>query len=512
MVLENMITKTYLGRGKDRTQSDADSDFGDIEQESESDLTNEAGPLSKLLGLTEENSQQTIYKPPEESVKHSISQHPRSTSNKQYTNAPILSARTFDITDAITEHPAVVINSSVVGVDVDWIKQGLVLAFPVLLLVFAAMLTYFMIQFCLNKSSLIKSDKKKKQKSQSKKNSQQAFESPPQVSVVRPNGTGASPATQAWARKSISASRQCAIDIDESSNDSEASASSVDEKTKRAPKSLGSIKYRLTYDFGQSVFAVSVLEAKGLPAMDLCGTSDPYVKVYFIPDEGRPIQKTKVKKRNLNPVFDETFEFNISYPQLVSKTLMLAVYDYDRFSRHDEIGQVSLPMNTVELAETTERWQPLERLLGSGGEKLGDLCLGLRYVPNSGKLTVIVMEARGLKKMDLGGLSDPFVKLALYIDGKRVKKKKTEIKKCTLNPQFNESFSFEVSPEQMQTAQIRFTVIDYDRIGVSEPIGSLVLACAGAASGDTESRHWTDMLASPRRQISRWHSLLPYLR
>lgn len=38
-------------------------------------------------------------------------------------------------------------------------------------------------------------------------------------------------------------------------------------------------------------------------------------------------------------------------------------------------------------------------------EKLGDICISLRYVPTAGKLTVNVMEAKNLKKMDVGGLS-----------------------------------------------------------------------------------------------------------
>ena len=37
--------------------------------------------------------------------------------------------------------------------------------------------------------------------------------------------------------------------------------------------------------------------------------------------------------------------------------------------------------------------------------QLGDICFSLRYVPNSGKLTVVVLEAKNLKKMDVGGLS-----------------------------------------------------------------------------------------------------------
>jgi hypothetical protein len=37
--------------------------------------------------------------------------------------------------------------------------------------------------------------------------------------------------------------------------------------------------------------------------------------------------------------------------------------------------------------------------------QLGDICFSLRYVPNTGKLTVIILEAKNLKKMDVGGLS-----------------------------------------------------------------------------------------------------------
>lgn len=38
-------------------------------------------------------------------------------------------------------------------------------------------------------------------------------------------------------------------------------------------------------------------------------------------------------------------------------------------------------------------------------EQLGDICFSLRYVPTAGKLTVVILEAKNLKKMDVGGLS-----------------------------------------------------------------------------------------------------------
>ena len=51
--------------------------------------------------------------------------------------------------------------------------------------------------------------------------------------------------------------------------------------------------------------------------------------------------------------------------------------------------------------------------------------------------------------------TDPYVKLSLMLNGKRIKKKKSSVKKCTLNPYFNESFTFEVPFEQIQVGCVR---------------------------------------------------------
>jgi synaptotagmin-1 len=92
------------------------------------------------------------------------------------------------------------------------------------------------------------------------------------------------------------------------------------------------------------------------------------------------------------------------------------------------------------------------------------------------------------------------------MNGKRLKKKKTSIKKCTLNPYYNESFSFEVPFEQIQKVQLAVTVLDYDRMGANDMIGRIVLGCNATGA---ELRHWMDMLASPRRPIAQWHTLQP---
>ena len=42
---------------------------------------------------------------------------------------------------------------------------------------------------------------------------------------------------------------------------------------------------------------------------------------------------------------------NLPYGEIGGKTLAFAVYDFDRFSRHDQIGEVQIPLNTVDLGK-----------------------------------------------------------------------------------------------------------------------------------------------------------------
>lgn len=46
--------------------------------------------------------------------------------------------------------------------------------------------------------------------------------------------------------------------------------------------------------------------------MDMGGTSDPYVKVFLLPDKKKKYE-TKVQRKNLCPVFNETFIFKVHH-------------------------------------------------------------------------------------------------------------------------------------------------------------------------------------------------------
>lgn len=97
--------------------------------------------------------------------------------------------------------------------------------------------------------------------------------------------------------------------------------------------------------------------------------------------------------------------------------------------------------------------------------------------------------------------------MALLVDGKRVKKKKTARKKHTLNPVWNESFQFDLPTEQIEHASIVISVMDYDALSRNDGIGQVEVGPHCKALG---GQHWREMLASPRRQIAQWHPLIPF--
>ena len=55
-------------------------------------------------------------------------------------------------------------------------------------------------------------------------------------------------------------------------------------------------------------FFYLIEQGKELPAKDLSGTSDPYVRVTLLPDKKHRLE-TKIKRRTLNPRWNETFYF-----------------------------------------------------------------------------------------------------------------------------------------------------------------------------------------------------------
>ncbi|XP_015257454.1 PREDICTED: synaptotagmin-7 [Cyprinodon variegatus] len=266
---------------------------------------------------------------------------------------------------------------------------------------------------------------------------------------------------------------------------------------------LGRIQFSVGYSFQDSTLTVKILKGQDLPAKDFSGTSDPFVKIYLLPDKKHKLE-TKVKRKNLNPHWNETFLFEgFPYEKVVQRTLYLQVLDYDRFSRNDPIGEVSIPLNKLDLANMQTFWKELKPCSDGSGSR-GDLLVSLCYNPTANTITVSIIKARNLKAMDIGGTSDPYVKVWLMHKDKRVEKKKTVVMKRCLNPVFNESFPFDVPAHVLRETTIIITVMDKDRLSRNDVIGKIYLSWK---SGPAEVKHWKDMISHPRTTVAQWHSL-----
>lgn len=70
---------------------------------------------------------------------------------------------------------------------------------------------------------------------------------------------------------------------------------------------------------------------------------DPYVKVWLhVGDKKVEKRKSIVYKCNLNPVFDEKFEYTLPVEQLREAALEVMVMDFDNIGRNELIGKITI--------------------------------------------------------------------------------------------------------------------------------------------------------------------------
>uniref|UniRef100_A0A674EJ57 Extended synaptotagmin 1 n=1 Tax=Salmo trutta TaxID=8032 RepID=A0A674EJ57_SALTR len=104
----------------------------------------------------------------------------------------------------------------------------------------------------------------------------------------------------------------------------------------------------------------SLFAFRGLPA---CGSakdgSDPYVSFILLPDKNRTTKrKTNTKKRDLNPEFNERFDFDFSLEESMQRRLDLTVKNNVSFmSRERElIGKLQLDLDQIDLKSGNAQW------------------------------------------------------------------------------------------------------------------------------------------------------------
>lgn len=124
---------------------------------------------------------------------------------------------------------------------------------------------------------------------------------------------------------------------------------------KRAARGRGAVKkqkrghLKIEVSFKPGTLTVTVQKATDLLACDLNGLSDPYVKMYLLPDSTKATKhKTKVIKKSLNPTWNESFDFNVTQDMInENRRLHITVWDWDRITANDFMGAISFTLDQI---------------------------------------------------------------------------------------------------------------------------------------------------------------------
>uniref|UniRef100_A0A8C1VEK6 Rabphilin 3A homolog (mouse), b n=1 Tax=Cyprinus carpio TaxID=7962 RepID=A0A8C1VEK6_CYPCA len=252
---------------------------------------------------------------------------------------------------------------------------------------------------------------------------------------------------------------------------------------------------------------------KGLKPMDSNGLADPYVKLHLLPGASKSNKlRTKTIRTTLNPVWNETLVYHgITNEDMQKKTLRLSVSDEDKFGHNEFIGETRVVLKKLKLNQKKTFNVCLERAIplkdDGEAEERGRILISLTYNSQQSRLIVGVVRCAHLAAMDSNGYSDPFVKIRIIRlpDMGKKAKNKTQIKKKTLNPEFNEEFSYEVKHAELAKKTLDVSVWDYDMGKSNDFIGGCQLGIT--AKGEC-LKHWYECLKNKDKKIERWHVLL----
>jgi len=292
----------------------------------------------------------------------------------------------------------------------------------------------------------------------------------------------------------------------------------------------GEVEFGLIYNLHTGSLELMIKQCKDLAAVDTKrNRSDPYVKVYLLPDKSKSgKRKTKVKKHTLNPVFEESLKFQMPLEEVERRTLWLTVWHSDMFGRNDFLGEVMLPINTIPLDDPQPRWfslqdrtEPLsEELAHNSTSYRGEIIVALKFVPpnaigspnkklgrrnsnSKGTLLILVKEAKNL--VSPKGIPDPFSKGYLLPEKAKGAKHKTGVCRKTVCPKWEHTMTWDdISLDALWDRSLELTVWDHDRLSHNEILGG-VRFNLGTGSYQGQSAPWMDAVGG---EVTLWQQML----
>ncbi|GCC29517.1 uncharacterized protein [Chiloscyllium punctatum] len=286
----------------------------------------------------------------------------------------------------------------------------------------------------------------------------------------------------------------------------------------------GSVQFALDYNEKNKEFQIYVSQCKDLAVVDeKKGRTDAYVKTYLLPDKARMgKRKTSVKRRNINPLYNEVLKYKIEKSVLLIQKLNLSVWHNDTLGRNSFLGEVNVDLASWDWSNRELNWYLLKSrcpAMGVGVDHRGEINLAIKYIPPgtlgagdppTGEVHIWMKNAKDLPQLRSSGV-DSFVKCYVLPDTSKKSYQKTRIVKKDTNPIYNHTIVYDgFRTEDLKEACVELTVWDHEKL-TNHFLGGLRLGFGtGYSYGipvewmdstEEEIALWQDMMSNPNEWI-----------
>ncbi|XP_069824458.1 synaptotagmin-12 [Dendropsophus ebraccatus] len=267
---------------------------------------------------------------------------------------------------------------------------------------------------------------------------------------------------------------------------------------------VGQIEVTMDYDVNSNTLHVSLIQGKDLLEKKEDGNFEScFVHISLLPDE-QIVGISRIQRNAYSVLFDEKFSIPLDPLALEENSLRFSIFAIDGDERNVSTGVAELKLSDLDLTvRPFNTWIYLQDV-NKAADAVGEILLSLSYLPTAERLTVVVVKGKNLQWTEGKSTADPFVKVYLLQDGRKISKKKTAVKRDDRNPVFNEAMIFSVPAIVLQDLSLRITVAECCDDGRAENVGHVIIGPSVSGMGMT---HWNQMLATLRKPVSMWHQL-----
>ncbi|XP_028847888.1 synaptotagmin-like protein 1 isoform X2 [Denticeps clupeoides] len=215
----------------------------------------------------------------------------------------------------------------------------------------------------------------------------------------------------------------------------------------------GRIFFSMQHNAQRGELVVCVYRCEDLSASGKSHTN-PYVKVHLLPGKSsHSKRKTSVKKKTVNPVYNETLRFRVQDADLRSRAVSLSVWHSDTVRRNHFLGGLVVQLSQWNWEQSEPIWQGLQpRDLVTTGSATngGTILMAMKFTPPgsegpdlplTGELHIWLREVH--LPSTKHGAPSTYVKGCVLPDASQSSGQQTRVVKRSTHPVFNHTMVFD---------------------------------------------------------------------